>query len=158
MKKHAIALGFTLIAEFAFSQTSVALRVTTGSDDLRGGNKAFVSLAFTDGLSTEEVLLTGSGIGQNSRLQKTVTFRTPTPRPLSQIRSVTIRHDGSPRPNHPFDTYDNWDLQTLQLALVDSAGNPIGNIYNSLLDPRRRTFVHRFTGESRQITLNSQRR
>lgn len=138
--------------------TPIRLDVVTGSDDLRDGNKAFVSLNLTDGTSTREQVF-ATNLGQNSRFSRVVTFETPAGIPLSRIRSVTIRHDGSPRSGHPFDSYDNWDLQRLSVTLLDRSGNTIGNIYNSINDtnPERRIFLFRFTGDQRQLTVLKQR-
>ncbi|AKG21179.1 hypothetical protein [Calothrix sp. 336/3] len=132
----------------ALADTNIVVRMTTGSDDLRGGNNAFISLNLVDGTSTPEFSL-GGGFGQNSVVRKTATFsRTVS---LAQIRSITIRHDGSPRSGEPFDNYDNWDLQRISISLGGR------NIYNSVNDRRRSRFVQRFTGETRQIVLNRQR-
>lgn len=141
-----IAVG-VLSSTSALAETNILVRITTGSDDLRGGNNAFITLNLVNGTSTSEASL-GGGFGQNSLVRKRVTFRETVS--LDQIRSITIRHDGSPRPNHPFDTYDNWDLQRISVSLNGR------NIYNSVNDRSRSRFVHRFTGESRQITLPRQ--
>ncbi len=124
--------------------------MTTGSDDLRGGNNAFISLNLVDGTSTREVSL-GGGFGQNSVVERRVTFTSKNPISPNQIRSVTIRHDGRPRPGHSGDTYDNWDLQRISVSLADGR-----NIYNSVNDKPRSLFVQRFTGETRQIVLPRQ--
>ncbi|MEA5571102.1 hypothetical protein [Calothrix sp. UHCC 0171] len=131
----------------ALAETNIVVQMTTGSDDLRGGNNAFISLNLVDGTSTPEVSL-GGGFGQNSRVRKRVTFRRTVS--LAQIRSITIRHDGSPRRGHPADGYDNWDLQKVSASL---AGR---NIYNSVNDGPRSQFVQRFTGQTRQIVLPRQ--
>jgi hypothetical protein len=140
----------------ASAATNLLVRLTTGSDDLRGGNNAFIRLNLTDGTSTATERRLGGGFGQNSVVSKCVTFSETLS--LNQIRSVTIRHDGSPRPGQPFDNYDNWDLQALTVSLADSRCNPVSNIYNSANDPRRRRFVQRFTGDTRQIVLRRQPR
>ncbi|MCG6137131.1 MAG: hypothetical protein MET45_21270 [Nostoc sp. LLA-1] len=131
----------------AKAKTNVMVRMTTGSDDLRGGNNAFISLNLVDGTSTREVNL-GGGFGQNSVVTQRVTFTSKNPISPNQISSVTIRHDGRPRPGHPFDGYDNWDLQRISVSLADGR-----NIYNSVNDSARRRFVQRFTGQTRQIVL-----
>ena len=132
---------------------NVLVELTTGSSDLRGGNNAFITFNLTDGTSTTEIVL-GGGFGQNSVVRKNITL--PRAISLDQIRSVTVRHDGTPRPEHPFDTYDNWDLQRLSVSLADRSFNPIANIYNSVSDPSRGRFVQRFTGVDRQIVLPRQ--
>jgi hypothetical protein len=133
---------------------NVIVQLTTGSDDLRGdGNNAFITLNLVDGTSTTEMIL-GGGFGQNSVVSKNITF--PEAVSLNQIRSVTIRHDGSPRSGHPLDGYDNWDLQRLSVSLANSSFSPVANIYNSASDSRRSRFVQRFTGGTRQIVLPRQ--
>lgn len=140
----------------ANAATNILVRLTTGSDDLRGGNNAFIRLNLTDRTSTRTEARLGGGFGQNSVVSKCVTFSETIP--LNQIRSLTLRHDGSPRAGHSFDTYENWDLQALTVSLADSRCNPVSNIYNSATDPRRNRFVQRFTGDTRQIVLNRQPR
>ncbi|BDA70541.1 hypothetical protein RIVM261_073950 [Rivularia sp. IAM M-261] len=146
----AVAISIVTIGIFsgaALAETNVVVRMTTGSDDLRGGNNAYMTLNLESGASTSEVRL-GGGFGQNSAVRRTATFRETVS--LDQIRSITIRHDGSPRSGHPFDGYDNWDLQRISVSLNGR------NIYNSVNDPGRSRFVHRFTGNARQIVLPRQ--
>ena len=160
MKK--ILIPILMFGAFATAHGQTPLRVvlTTGSDDLRGGNSVFIKLNFTDGSSSTEVRLHPGGLAQNSILTSRVVSvrRFPTggeesPVPLSLIKSVTLRHDGAPRDGHPFDGYDNWDLQAVTVSLVTRSGRFIGNVYNSTADPRRNRFVLRFSGRTRQITL-----
>lgn len=128
-------------------QTSSAVKVylTTGSDDLRGGNNAFMTVNYTDGTSSPEYNL-GGGFGQNSMITKAVTIN-KTVASVSEIKSITIRHDGSPRAGNPFDTYDNWDLQVLRVALVMPTTEQ--NIVNERGNP-----LIRFTGALRTRTWN----
>lgn len=159
----AIVLGLTTVgllsATAAHAITPIIVKITTGSDDLRGGNSAFISLNLTDGTTTSERLL-GGGFGQNSVVTRRIVFTETIP--LSSIRSITIRHDGAPRRDHPFDGYDNWDLQRLSVSLSNNRWQPIANIYNSINDRRsnrnsgRSTFVMRFTGRDRQLNLPNQ--
>lgn len=154
----AVAMGVVTIGILstaaAQAATRVVVQLTTGSDDLRGGNNAFISLVLADGTSTSEKGL-GGGFGQNSVIRRSVVF--PETVSLSQIRSITIRHDGAPRSGHPFDTYDNWDLQRLSVS-VNRIFAPVANIYNSVNDPARRHFVQRFTGDTRQLVVDRQLR
>lgn len=126
---------------------------TTGSDDLRlrwDSRNAFISLTLQDGSSLAEFAV-GGGMGQNQRLNRAVSL----PRSIraGDVRSITIRHDGSPV--NFGESYDNWDLQALQVYLVFPDGRQTP-LYNSANDPARRQFVHRFTGDSRQIVLMRQ--
>jgi hypothetical protein len=142
-----------ILSSAAHADTKVVVRMTTGSDDLRGGNNAFISLNLVSGGSTAERPL-GGGFGQNSVVQRNITFNETVS--LDQIRSITIRHDGSPRSGHHFDGYDNWDLQRILVSFANRSFRPTGTIYNSVNDPARRRFVQRFTGETRQIVLPRQ--
>lgn len=151
MKKILVLLLCVASAQFINAQGfSITVRMVTGSDDLRGGNNAYLSLNFTDGTSSEEVGL-GGGFGQNSEITKQI--KVSGSGDVNSIRSVTIRHDGSPRSGEPFDSYDNWDLQAI--SLMSDEGYI--NIYNSRNDYRKNRFVQRFTGQTRSITLFTQR-
>lgn len=142
-----------------FNQIYVVL--TTGSDDLRGGNHAFISLNFADGTSSDEVALTtnsaaSGSFGQNGVVSGIWTMQDD--EDFNAITGITIRHDGSPRPGNPFDTYDNWDLKAIRVAALTDGSGPRGvNVYNSRNDAKRRTFVVRFTGNTRSIVLPRQR-
>ena len=125
--------------------SSVKVYLTTGSDDLRGGNNAFMTVNYTDGSSSPEYRLSG-GFGQNSMITKAVTIN-KTVASVSEIKSITIRHDGSPRAGNPFDFYDNWDLQVLRVALVMPTAEQ--NIVNERGNP-----LIRFTGALRTRTWN----
>lgn len=125
--------------------SSVKVYLTTGSDDLRGGNNAFMTVNYTDGSSSPEYRLNG-GFGQNSMITKAVTIN-KTVASVSEIKSITIRHDGSPRAGNPFDMYDNWDLQVLRVTLVMPTAEQ--NIVNERGNP-----LIRFTGALRSRTWN----
>ncbi len=141
-----------------FNQIYVVM--TTGSDDLRGGNHAFISVNFSDGTSTDEVALTTNSaatgsFGQNGVVSGVWTFQDE--EDFSKISGVTIRHDGSPRAGNPFDTYDNWDLKAIRISALTDGSGPRGvNIYNSRNDSNHRTNVIRFTGDARSIVLAKQ--
>jgi hypothetical protein len=128
--------------------TNFLVTMSTGGDDLRGGNRAFLSLELMDGLVTaEQVISTGLGGGS------TVVARVSIPRRIAayDIRAIRIRHDGNPRHGHPFDTYDNWDLRTLRVQLANAGFRPISLLYDSERDSRAGGFVARFSGALRQI-------
>jgi hypothetical protein len=126
--------------------SKVKAYITTGSDDLRTGNNAYMTIVYTDGTTSAEFNL-GGGFTQNSLntkpfdIGKVVTD-------LSTIKSITIRHNGSPRAGQPFDTYDNWDLQSLRVVLVMPDGVE-KNIINTNGNP-----LARFTGQLRTKTWN----
>jgi hypothetical protein len=126
--------------------SSVKVYLTTGSDDLRGGgNYAYLTVHYTDGTSSPEYNL-GGGFGQNSAITKSVTI-SKVVESVADIKSITIRHDGAPRAGNPFDTYDNWDLQVLRVALVMPTSEQ--NIVNVRGNP-----LIRFTGALRAQTWN----
>ena len=126
--------------------TTSALKVflTTGSDDLRGGNNAYMTIKYANGTSSKEYTL-GGGFGQNSMITKTITLDR-TVGAVDLIQSITIRHDGSPRGGQPFDTYDNWDLQGIRVALV------FGGAERNIINPTPATPLVRFTGALRTKT------
>lgn len=126
--------------------SSVKVYLTTGSDDLRGGgNNAYMTVNYADGTSSPEYNL-GGGFGQNSMITKSITIN-KTVASVSEIKSITIRHNGSPRAGNPFDMYDNWDLQVLRVALVMPTAEQ--NIVNERGNP-----LIRFTGALRTRTWN----
>ena len=88
--------------------------ITTGSDDLRSGNEVYFTVNLTDRTSLDEMEI-GGGYKQNSvvTVEKELTGYVD----LTEIRSITLRHDGTPI--GPFDTYDNWDLQAIRISLID---------------------------------------
>ena len=143
--------GATPPAPTPISTRYFTVELTTGTGELRGGNNAYITLNLEDGTSTREMILEG-GLVQNSVVRRNITL--PIDVSLDRIRSITIRHDGSPRAGHPFDTYGNWTLQRIS---VYSSFNPSTNIYNSVNDPERRDGVIQFSGAVRQIVLPRQR-
>lgn len=134
------------VGTLPINHTGNILRITTqtGGDDLRGYNTAFFSINYTNGTSSREYLLhRGHGGGQRSEQNFTLDASVT----LSGIRSITIRHDGSP--NWP-DGYDNWNLDHLKIALINTAGTPI-TIHESSGAP-----LVRFTGDTRRFVANKQ--
>jgi hypothetical protein len=122
------------------------LRITTqtGGDDLRGYNHAFFTINYTNGTSSREYLLhRGHGGGHRSEQN----FPLDTSIALSSIRSITIRHDGSP--NWP-DGYDNWNLDHLKVALITGEGAAI-TVHESSGAP-----LIRFTGSVRTFVAHRQ--
>ncbi len=149
-------IGFFVLSAFLlgcpmriFAETSLVISIATGSDDLRGGNTAFISFVRTDGREVREQILS-SGEGGGAISTRRVTF--PETLNPSDLRSIRIRHDGNPRSGHPFDTYDNWNLSALRVQLVDATCRATWHVlYNSSRDPLFRAV--RFTGALRQIEL-----
>ncbi|MFM7450555.1 MAG: hypothetical protein ACKO24_18385 [Leptolyngbyaceae cyanobacterium] len=150
-------LGISVLPSAAFAVTRLSVQVSTGVDDLRGGNTAFVNLILIDGRVLTEQVLTGSGLA--GRSTRTISVIFPETVTATQIRSIRIRHDGSPRSGQPFDTYDNWDLRTLRVNIGEGSIAPFLLLYDSSRDSRPRVvsdglnLLNRFTGESRQIEL-----
>jgi len=151
-----LTLGFGSYPSLAFAQTRLLVQTSTGVDDLRGRNTAFINLVLTDGTLLTEQVLSNELAGRS-----TATIRVTFPETISanQIRSIRIRHDGNPRSGEPFDTYDNWDLRTLRVDLANRSFRPISQLYASASDSRPPVvssgldLLERFTGELRQIEL-----
>lgn len=133
-------LSFIFFTSMAQSSTVLKVSITTGGDDLRGGNSMFMTINYANGTTSTEYNL-GGGFKNNSMVVKNLTVAALITN-VTQIRSVVIRHDGSPRAGQPFDTYDNWDLQTLRISF--SAGGKDVNIINESGNP-----LVRFTGQLR---------
>jgi hypothetical protein len=121
---------------------SIKVFLTTGADDLRGGNNAFIRVTYSSGATSTQYGL-GGGFASNSNKTITVTLDRDL-RSVGDISSVTITHDGTPR--NPFDTYDNWNLQSLRVVLVMPNGTE-PNIVNLNGNP-----LTRFTGDLRSRT------
>ena len=122
--------------------------INTGTGELRGGNYAYITVNYMDGTSLTETAL-GTGYTQNSVATATVKLNKVLSA-TSQIKNIVIRHDGNPRPGHPFDTYGNWTLQTLRVALVMPNGSEI-NVVNLAGNP-----LIQFNGNVRTVTYNRQ--
>lgn len=130
------------------TSSTIKVYTTTGSDDLRGGNNCFVTLNFTNGLNSSEFRV-GGGFGQNSANTKTID--TGNVININDIKSITLRHDGSPRAGNSLDTYDNWDLHILRVVLVMPNGTE-QNIVNASGNP-----LKRFTGAVRTLKVDKSR-
>ena len=143
MVKVCLLLATTFNSTFA--TTAMKFIISTGSDDLRGnGNQAYVTVNYTNGTTSKEFDL-GGGFGQNSFKTIAVDLGKQVA-DVSEIKTITIRHDGSPRSGQPFDGYDNWDLQSIRVALIYPSSverNIINNNGNPLI---------RFTGALRVKT------
>jgi hypothetical protein len=158
VKTIAFLFGVLFITSLsAQSGSTINLKITTGSDDLRRNAKVFFQLNFTDGTSSNEFVVhrdggpLGTGFSHDTR--KDINIALPNPVNLSNIRSITMRHDGSPR--DVFDSYDNWDLSALQVSLVSRTGISVTN--HNVFNSRDRRFVTRFTGDNRILNLDRQR-
>ena len=127
-----------------YTTSKMKVFLTTGSDDLRGGNHAYMVVTYTNGTTSREFDL-GGGFGQNSLNTIPIDLGT-TVSDVAEIKSITIRHNGSPRAGNPFDTYDNWDMQSIRAALIYSSGTE-RNVVNLNGNP-----LERFTGAMRTKT------
>jgi hypothetical protein len=151
-----LTLSFGCYPTLAFAQTRLLVQTSTGVDDLRGGNAAFINLVLTDGTVLSEQVLS-NGLASRSTATIRVTF--PETVRATQIRSIRIRDDGNPRSGQLFDNYDNWDLRTLRVDLADSSFRSISTLYASASDSRPPVvssgldLLERFTSELRQIEL-----
>ncbi|NOT38337.1 MAG: DUF3421 domain-containing protein [Saprospiraceae bacterium] len=88
---------------------SMEIVINTGIDDLRGGNTA--SVEYSTGT---HIINSGEWRG-NSENRKVININ-----PFGSNYSIKVKHDGSPRNGHPFDTYDNWDMNRIQVFIRTS--------------------------------------
>ncbi len=136
----------------AGATTFLVISLATGDDDLRGGNRAFLTMILNDGTVLPERPLVSSDRGLRARsTEPTRAIRFTQNIEAWQIREFRIRHDGRPRAGHPFDTYDNWDLQAVRIVVRQPRGCFLG--YDSAVALPTRALVHRFTGESPEVHL-----
>lgn len=145
----AVAFG---LCNAAAATTFLMVSHTTGGDDLRGGNTAYITMILNDGtVVPERPLVSGArGLpGGTSVSNQGVRFTQNID--ASQIRAFRIRHDGNPRSGHPFDTYDNWDLRSMRIVVRRPSGCTLGS--DSAAATPVPALVHRFTGESRTVDL-----
>ncbi|MDX2068420.1 MAG: thiol-activated cytolysin family protein [Haliscomenobacter sp.] len=137
------------------------LQVTTqsGSDDLRSYNTAFLAVNFNNGTSSREYLL-HRGLGQNQSATQNISLGQEID--VVNVRSISIRHDGTPN-NNPFTggdlghTCDNWDLMAFRVSLLTPSG--LVNIYNNILRNQSTDGDHapiRFTGDKRTAEFKKQ--
>jgi hypothetical protein len=141
----------------ALAGTNALVSLSTGGDDLRGGNRAFITLNLIGTPSSTSEVLLSRGLAGNSRIVSQVTF--PETFSRDQVRGIRIRHDGSPRSRHPFDTYDNWNLNAVVVQLADPSFSPVGEkLYDSTSDSLTsiatgEDLLLRFTGAARTLDL-----
>jgi hypothetical protein len=141
----AVVSSILFAAQFIAAQTVMKVSLITGSDDLRDGNNAFITVNYSNGTTSPEYRI-GGGFANNSSKTVNITLN----RLLSSsadVKNVVLRHDGSPRAGQPFDTYDNWNLQTIRVAF--SIGKEEKTCINETGNP-----LARFTGQLRNRTFN----
>ena len=141
-----VLLVFGFVASINSVQAGTAMKVylTTGGDDLRGGNNAFVTINFQNGTTSPEYLL-GGGFANNSLNIKAVNMEA-TISNLANIKNIVLRHDGSPRKGDPFDTYDNWNLDKIRVTFN------IGGVEQDYISFSAAPLI-RFTGTLRTHTF-----
>ncbi len=124
--------------------SSLQVTISTGGDDLRGGQVAYGAIGLRDGRTLPKVNLNGGrGWGNNST--NTVTVPLPSGIRLGDLAFFTLEHDGAPK--NLGQTYDNWNLDAIAIATprICSAGVQLAN-------PSGRPFV-RFTGRQTFQTI-----
>lgn len=126
-------LSSLLAATLAHAQgTFLQVWIDTGSDDLRQGNAAFLTVRGADG----RLLLPETRFATHAPSNAIDTWPIPRSRRANPatIDSLTLRHDGNPRNGHWFDSYDSWDVKQLTVAWVDQNGSVLRQVYNSAAD------------------------
>ena len=149
----------------AFAETSLVVDIGTGADDLRGESSAAITIetiqacqagslgspSARGGCDLEWQTLVSSGrrgLHSRSVTSRTVSFAETVTFP--QIRSIKIRYNG--KPHKLLQEPDKWDLQALQVYLMDSGGHR-SLVYNSELDSAVHGEVSRFAADHQQIEL-----
>ena len=131
---------------------TIVLSIKTGNDDLREGNDAWIRFLKLDGTMTPEKNFADIGRRDGAFKQNvdyTMEVGLGATIDLKDVSGFVIRHDGTPRALNPFDTYDNWNVVSVKIAVKLPDGNR--NIYDSSL---RNTFFVRFTGEKRTMGIS----
>ncbi|MCF8246030.1 MAG: hypothetical protein K9J37_04415 [Saprospiraceae bacterium] len=146
--KSVLLFAFVLSFGSSFANSFLGVYLVTGNDGLRSGNHAYVTVNYADGTSSPEYRLphayglsTGPSLPSKIALNKTVVS-------ANEIKSVLLRHDGAPRQGEPFDTYDNWDLQSIRITVF--IGGEEVEVCNKLGNP-----LVRFTGNLRTYVLSA---
>ncbi|MFZ1526274.1 MAG: thiol-activated cytolysin family protein [Saprospiraceae bacterium] len=127
------------------------ISLVSGVDALRHYNPAFFKVNFNDGTSGHEMEMFR---GTSSGIRNKVEYTLPDDIDLINVKSFTIRFNGSG--NFP-DGHDNWDLNELSVDFISNA-NKITNIYTSLNDQSQNSgdkVPCRFSGEKSHFTFTS---
>jgi hypothetical protein len=134
--KNFIVFALTLLSMTALAQnfSTIVLSIKTGNDGLREGNDAWISFVKTDGTMTPEKNFADIGRRRgafNSNVGYALGVPLGATIDLKDVARIVIRHDGSPRALNPFDTYDNWDIESIDIDIkFENRGR---RIYNSKL-------------------------
>lgn len=116
--------------------SSVNVRITTGSDDLRGGSQAYGSFQVTGGATLPKVSLnSGAGFAGNSVHTSTISLSGT--RSLGSLTGFTLEWDGAPR--NIFDSYDNWNADQLLFFITPSGPGRCPNFLGAPFAPGRMT-------------------
>jgi hypothetical protein len=151
--KNFIAFTLMLLSMTASAQNfgTIVLSIKTGNDGLREGNDAWISFVKTDGTMTSEKNFADIGRRQgafNSNIGYVLRVPLGATIDLKDVASIVIRHDGSPRALNPFDTYDTWDVESIEISVkFDNGGR---KIYDS---KQTRAKLVQFNDRVRTLTI-----
>ena len=145
----------TISHTIAFCQSgrTISFVITTGNDDFRAGSTVFFSVNLNNGVSLPEVQINTSNERYSNNFSVSVSRNLDRVVELASIRSITLRFNGNN--GRAWLSADSWNLDAIQIALIDATGNA-HRIYNSREDPNRRTLVARFTSSFQQLELMRQ--
>jgi hypothetical protein len=96
------------------AQTTIEVTIRGGADGLRGGNAAYIALLRSDGTRTVPQLLS-NGTGRFAIIRPTFTWSETLD--IGQIAGRDPARRG-PRPRHPFDGVDKWEIDRIQVRLL----------------------------------------
>lgn len=138
----------SITAVIGQSGNTIRFVLTTGNDDFQSGSSLFCTITLTNGSRLPETRITNIGVRLADNSTTTIPVNIGQVVELTAIRSITLRFEGL---RHFPGGSDSWNLDAIQIALIDQNGAPF-NIYDSRNDPRRL----RFTGSLYLATFNRQ--
>ncbi|MFD3002864.1 hypothetical protein ACFS7Z_21025 [Pontibacter toksunensis] len=135
----------TIISALQVTITVASSTPGRNPDDIRQGSVEYGTIELTRGRTLPRVSL-NEGRGLNPGQFDTTTIPLPPNTRLDELVSFTLEHDGAPR--NVFDSYDNWDVGKVEIAIQTSASTCPGTIVTKSGQP----FV-RLTGENRSVKI-----
>lgn len=144
--------ALSVISAEGQSGNTIRFVLTTGGDDFQSGSSLFFTINLTDGSRLPETRITNAGMRLNNNSVNTISVNIGQIVELVAIRSITLRFEAA---RHTFGSSDNWNLDAIQIALVDQNSAPF-NVYDSRNDPTQSGRRLRFTRDQYRATFSRQ--